>query len=58
MYVTGDNPTVMHQEFAAALDGALDTIRAIQDHARPAPPAGHGAASTAGAAAAPRRTGR
>ena len=41
VYVTGDNPAVMHQEFAAALDGALEEIRAIQDRARSAtPPAG------------------
>jgi xylulose-5-phosphate/fructose-6-phosphate phosphoketolase len=41
VYVTGDNPAVMHQEFAAALDGALEEIRAIQDRARAAtPPAG------------------
>ena len=36
VYVTGDNPAVMHQEFAAALDGALEEIRAIQDRARSA----------------------
>ena len=41
VYVTGDDPAVMHQEFAAALDGALEEIRAIQDRARSAtPPAG------------------
>jgi xylulose-5-phosphate/fructose-6-phosphate phosphoketolase len=34
LYVTGDDPAVMHQVFAAALDNALDTIQAIQDRAR------------------------
>jgi len=36
VFVTGDDPAVMHQEFAAALDGALEEIRAIQDRARSA----------------------
>jgi xylulose-5-phosphate/fructose-6-phosphate phosphoketolase len=33
-FVTGDDPAVVHQELAAALDGALDEIAAIQARAR------------------------
>lgn len=33
-YVTGDDPERMHQDMAAALDGALDEIAAIQLRAR------------------------
>lgn len=32
--VSGDDPTAVHQELAAALDSALDSIAAIQRHAR------------------------
>ena len=33
-FVSGDDPEAVHQAFAAALDGALDEIRAAQDAAR------------------------
>src|SRR5215212_7966805 len=33
-FVSGDDPAAMHQAMAAALDGALDEIRAAQDAAR------------------------
>src|ERR671925_2309258 len=33
-FVTGDEPAAVHQELAAALDWALDRIRAIQEQAR------------------------
>jgi xylulose-5-phosphate/fructose-6-phosphate phosphoketolase len=33
-YVTGSDPEQMHQDMAAALEGALDEIAAIQTHAR------------------------
>jgi xylulose-5-phosphate/fructose-6-phosphate phosphoketolase len=33
-YVTGSDPDQMHQDMAAAFDGAFDEIRAIQDRAR------------------------
>ena len=35
-YVEGDDPAVMHQEMATALDGALDEIDGIQTRARSA----------------------
>jgi hypothetical protein len=35
-YVSGHEPSVMHQEMAAAVDDAIDRIRAIQHHARTA----------------------
>ena len=40
-FVTGDDPEAVHQALAAALDGALDEIRAAHDAAR----AGDGPAS-------------
>jgi xylulose-5-phosphate/fructose-6-phosphate phosphoketolase len=40
VYVTGHEPFVMHQKMAAALDGALETVRAIQRRARGASPDG------------------
>jgi xylulose-5-phosphate/fructose-6-phosphate phosphoketolase len=33
-YVTGSDPTRMHEDMAAALDAALDEIRVVQDRAR------------------------
>ncbi|MDI1289275.1 MAG: phosphoketolase family protein, partial [bacterium] len=38
IYVEGDEPTVMHQQMAAALDSAFSKIRAIQQAARAAGP--------------------
>jgi xylulose-5-phosphate/fructose-6-phosphate phosphoketolase len=37
IFVSGDDPAMVHQQLATALDGALDQIRSIQERARSDP---------------------